>query len=215
MISPASTSVGKVLRRLGFARLSVRPKYPSSRPEAQDAFLARLGQEALPEHAGDRRAADLDPVRAGPDPGRAGLVPDEPGQVGGAGAQSRAAAAAQPARRGRVERFGWVFGPGGKVMQVANDDKKEVFNGDLGLVQRVDGEAGSMARRRGTGILTANGHFLYHEISRSRPTGPHGGPARLSRIIPPWKQQQNVFSQPHPPGHERRHDGCFWLYNVE
>jgi transposase len=31
-------SVGKLLRRLGFARLSVRPKHPSSDPEAQAAF---------------------------------------------------------------------------------------------------------------------------------------------------------------------------------
>ena len=31
-------SVGKLLRRLGFARLSVRPKHPKSEPEAQDAF---------------------------------------------------------------------------------------------------------------------------------------------------------------------------------
>jgi transposase len=31
-------SVGKLLRRLGFARLSVRPQHPSSAPEAQDAF---------------------------------------------------------------------------------------------------------------------------------------------------------------------------------
>ena len=31
-------SVGKLLRRLGFARLSVRPKHPSSDPEAQEAF---------------------------------------------------------------------------------------------------------------------------------------------------------------------------------
>jgi transposase len=31
-------SVGKVLRRLGFTRLSVRPKHPSSDPEAQEAF---------------------------------------------------------------------------------------------------------------------------------------------------------------------------------
>ena len=31
-------SVGKLLRRLGFAHLSVRPKHPSSQPEAQDAF---------------------------------------------------------------------------------------------------------------------------------------------------------------------------------
>jgi transposase len=31
-------SVGKVLRRLGFARISVRPKHPSSDPAAQAAF---------------------------------------------------------------------------------------------------------------------------------------------------------------------------------
>jgi transposase len=31
-------SVGKVLRRLGFARLSVRPKHPLSDPAAQEAF---------------------------------------------------------------------------------------------------------------------------------------------------------------------------------
>jgi transposase len=31
-------SVGKILRRLGFARLSVRPQHPSSDPAAQEAF---------------------------------------------------------------------------------------------------------------------------------------------------------------------------------
>jgi transposase len=31
-------SVGKVLRRLGFARLSVRPKHPKADEAAQDAF---------------------------------------------------------------------------------------------------------------------------------------------------------------------------------
>jgi transposase len=31
-------SVGKLLRRLGFTRLSVRPKHPMSDPEAQEAF---------------------------------------------------------------------------------------------------------------------------------------------------------------------------------
>ena len=35
----------------------------------------------------------------------------------------------------RVERFGSIFGPGDKVMQIANDYDKEVFNGDLGLVE--------------------------------------------------------------------------------
>src|SRR3954469_5513602 len=44
----------------------------------------------------------------------------------------------------RVERFGWVFGPGDKVMQVANDYDKDVFNGDLGLVKAIDAEAGEL-----------------------------------------------------------------------
>jgi transposase len=35
-------SVGKLLHRLGFARLSVRPQHPSSEPEAQETFKKRL-----------------------------------------------------------------------------------------------------------------------------------------------------------------------------
>jgi exodeoxyribonuclease V alpha subunit len=34
----------------------------------------------------------------------------------------------------RVERFGWTFCPGDKVMQVENDYDKDVYNGDLGVV---------------------------------------------------------------------------------
>ena len=38
----------------------------------------------------------------------------------------------------RVERFGSTFAPDDKVMQVENDHEREVYNGDLGLVERVD-----------------------------------------------------------------------------
>jgi exodeoxyribonuclease V alpha subunit len=44
----------------------------------------------------------------------------------------------------RVERFGWVFGPGDKVMQVENDHERQVHNGDLGLVRRVDPDEGEV-----------------------------------------------------------------------
>ncbi|MBV8521590.1 MAG: ATP-binding domain-containing protein, partial [Acetobacteraceae bacterium] len=44
----------------------------------------------------------------------------------------------------RVERFGWTFGAGDKVMQVTNDYERDVFNGDLGIVRRVDQEAGEL-----------------------------------------------------------------------
>jgi exodeoxyribonuclease V alpha subunit len=40
----------------------------------------------------------------------------------------------------RIERFGWTFCPGDKVMQVENDYDKEVYNGDLGVVSRIDTE---------------------------------------------------------------------------
>ena len=45
----------------------------------------------------------------------------------------------------RVERFGWTFCPGDKVMQVENDYDKEVYNGDLGVVSRIDMEEGELS----------------------------------------------------------------------
>jgi exodeoxyribonuclease V alpha subunit len=41
----------------------------------------------------------------------------------------------------QVERFGWTYRPGDKVMQTANDYDKEVFNGDLGFVSTIDADA--------------------------------------------------------------------------
>lgn len=40
----------------------------------------------------------------------------------------------------KVERFGWTYGPGDKVMQIANDYDRDVFNGDLGVIDRIDVE---------------------------------------------------------------------------
>src|ERR1700710_2190486 len=44
----------------------------------------------------------------------------------------------------RVERFGWNYCPGDKVMQVANSYDREVFNGDLGVITGIDLEAGEL-----------------------------------------------------------------------
>jgi exodeoxyribonuclease V alpha subunit len=49
-----------------------------------------------------------------------------------------------PPGEARVERFGWTFGPGDKVMQVENDHEREVYNGDLGIVRRVDPDEGEL-----------------------------------------------------------------------
>ena len=44
----------------------------------------------------------------------------------------------------RIERFGWTFCPGDKVMQIENDYDREVYNGDLGIVSRIDMEEGEI-----------------------------------------------------------------------
>jgi exodeoxyribonuclease V alpha subunit len=65
---------------------------------------------------------------------------------GGVGARSlniELQAALNPADDRKVERFGWTFAPGDKVMQIENDYDKEVYNGDIGYIDDVnpaDGE---------------------------------------------------------------------------
>ena len=43
-----------------------------------------------------------------------------------------------------VERFGWTFAVGDRVMQTVNDYDREVFNGDLGRVIGIDDEEGAL-----------------------------------------------------------------------
>jgi exodeoxyribonuclease V alpha subunit len=40
----------------------------------------------------------------------------------------------------RIERFGWTFCPGDKVMQVENDYDKDVYHGDLDVMSGIDTE---------------------------------------------------------------------------
>jgi exodeoxyribonuclease V alpha subunit len=66
---------------------------------------------------------------------------------GGAGARSlnvELQAALNPAGEHKVERFGWTFAAGDKVMQIENDYDKEVYNGDIGYIEAVDPETSSI-----------------------------------------------------------------------
>jgi exodeoxyribonuclease V alpha subunit len=51
-------------------------------------------------------------------------------------------AALNPAGERKVERFGWTYALGDKVMQIENDYDKEVYNGDTGTVEDVNPDAG-------------------------------------------------------------------------
>jgi exodeoxyribonuclease V alpha subunit len=64
-----------------------------------------------------------------------------PMNLGGVGARSlniELQKALNPASDRKVERFGWTFAPGDKIMQIENDYDKEVYNGDIGYVTNVD-----------------------------------------------------------------------------
>jgi len=66
---------------------------------------------------------------------------------GGVGARSlniELQAALNPAGDRKVERFGWTFAPGDKVMQIDNDYDKDVFNGDIGNIDDVDPANGEL-----------------------------------------------------------------------
>ncbi|GBQ10549.1 ATP-dependent RecD-like DNA helicase [Gluconobacter sp. R71646] len=86
-------------------------------------------------------------------PARFGLDPVRDVQVlcpmnrGGLGARSlniELQQALNPPDEVKVERFGWTYGPGDKVMQIANDYDRDVFNGDLGVIGRIDVEEGEL-----------------------------------------------------------------------
>ena len=70
--------------------------------------------------------------------------------------------ALNPPGEERIERFGWTFAAGDKVMQVENDYEREVYNGDLraeawlvdgGLAANAAAGITFATRPRGTGCL--------------------------------------------------------------
>jgi exodeoxyribonuclease V alpha subunit len=73
------------------------------------------------------------------------LCPMNRGAVGARSLNIELQAALNPGGDGKVDRFGWTFGSGDKVMQIENDYDKEVYNGDIGYIADVDLDAGELA----------------------------------------------------------------------
>ena len=134
-----------------------------SRPEGESDFYFVAAED--PETAVSR-IVELVETRI---PRRFGIDPIRDVQVlcpmnrGGAGARSlnvELQAALNPAGERKVERFGWTFAPGDKVMQIENDYDREVYNGDIGAVIDVDPEAGELtARFEGRDLLYGFGEL--------------------------------------------------------
>ena len=102
-------------------------------PETAVARIIELVKTRIPKRFG------LDPIRH--------IQVLCPMNRGGAGARSlniELQAALNPAGDRKVQRFGWTFAPGDKVMQIENDYEKEVYNGDIGTIDDVDSNSGEL-----------------------------------------------------------------------
>ena len=109
---------------------------PADDPETAVPRVLELVRTRIPRRFG------LDPIRD-----IQVLCPMNRGGVGARSLNIELQAVLNPAGERKVERFGWTFAPGDKVMQTENDYDKEVYNGDIGRVDDVDPDLGEITAR--------------------------------------------------------------------
>ncbi|HEX3423482.1 MAG TPA: AAA family ATPase [Sphingomicrobium sp.] len=105
----------------------------AAHPEEGVRKLLTIVQERIPKRFG------FDPIRD-----IQVLCPMNRGGLGARSLNIELQKELNPPGEIRIERFGWTFCPGDKVMQVENDYDKDVYNGDLGVVARIDMEEGEL-----------------------------------------------------------------------
>jgi exodeoxyribonuclease V alpha subunit len=96
-------------------------------PEAGAARVVELVRDRIPRRFG------LDPIRD-----IQVLCPMQRGAMGARSINADLQKALNPNPSARIEKFGSIFAPGDKIMQTENDYDRDVFNGDLGTVLRID-----------------------------------------------------------------------------
>jgi exodeoxyribonuclease V alpha subunit len=106
---------------------------PADAPETAVGRIIELVKTRIPRRFG------LDPIRD-----IQVLCPMNRGGIGARSLNIELQVALNPAGERKVERFGWTFAPGDKVMQIENDYDKEVYNGDIGYIDDVDPNAGEI-----------------------------------------------------------------------
>ena len=102
-------------------------------PEIAVPRLVELVKIRIPRRFG------LDPIRD-----IQVLCPMNRGGVGARSLNIELQKALNPESERKVERFGWTFAPGDKVMQIENNYDKEVYNGDIGYIDTIEPEDGEL-----------------------------------------------------------------------
>jgi exodeoxyribonuclease V alpha subunit len=121
------------------------PEWPAAR-EPSDFFFVEAkdpddGAAKVVEIVRDRipRRFGLDPIRD-----VQVLCPMQRGALGARALNVDLQKALNPDPPARIEKFGSTFAAGDKVMQIENDYEREVFNGDVGRLLRIDEDAGTV-----------------------------------------------------------------------
>ncbi len=95
-------------------------------PDKAVGLIIQLAAEAVPKRFGFDRVNDIQV-----------LTPMQKGSLGCRNLNLSLQAALNPSGSS-IERYGWTFRVGDKVMQTVNDYGKDVFNGDIGRILRLD-----------------------------------------------------------------------------
>ncbi len=98
-------------------------------PEQITGLMSRLIRERIPRRLGVDAIRDIQV-----------LCPMHRGSLGAREVNRGLQDLLNPARPGRaeIEKFGWTFRVGDKVIQMENNYDKNVFNGDMGRIEMVD-----------------------------------------------------------------------------
>ncbi len=129
---------------------------PAETPEQAVSLILKVVAERIPARFG------LDPVAE-----VQVLCPMARGACGSRSLNIELQTLLNPDPAEQVERFGWRFAPGDKVMQIANDYEKEVFNGDMGTIEAIDSDNSELSVRfpgseTGPGAGAADGRSVIY-----------------------------------------------------
>ena len=97
-------------------------------PEAIQDMIVRLVKERIPARFGCDPKADVQV-----------LAPMNRSLLGARNLNQALQEALNPSAGGpEVQRFGWTFRIGDRVIQTRNDYNRDVFNGDLGVIEKIN-----------------------------------------------------------------------------
>ena len=100
---------------------------PAEDSEAACSMITTIVHERIPAKFG------LDPIQD-----IQVLCPMNRGRAGVRSLNAELQLVLNPGRADAIEKFGWNFAAGDKIMQISNDYDKSVFNGDIGYISSVD-----------------------------------------------------------------------------